>query len=308
MSARARELCREARARGLRTDWRGAPGLGALLVGGADGGAFLHAQLTSDVAALAPGQGQLAARLDRKGALKAWFSLHRLPDRGQPLPTYLAILPRDEIPGLIVDLEKYVVALDVLLEDVSDDFDGDVVQGPAAADTIAGRDNLSIADDGGGFRIVRSWTGDPGYLSLTPRGAPATDLPQARWNDDDDARLAWNWLLVEAGVLRLGRDLDAGRRVLPETGLDTQVVSTTKGCYLGQEVVARIRTYGSTALAVRAVLLDGDGPLPVPAPGQPVLTSAGDKAGVWASSGWSAGLDAPVALAFLDRERRTRWP
>ena len=69
-----------ASATGLCWAWDGAPGLGALLVAGRDAGFFLQAQLTSDVAALGPGTGQLSARLDRKGALVAWFSLHRLPE------------------------------------------------------------------------------------------------------------------------------------------------------------------------------------------------------------------------------------
>ena len=88
-------------------------------MGGTGAPDFLQAQLTSDVAALAPGQGHLSARLDRKGALVAWFSLHRLPAQGQPFPTYLAILPRAGITHLADDLLRSVINEDVLLENVS---------------------------------------------------------------------------------------------------------------------------------------------------------------------------------------------
>jgi folate-binding protein YgfZ len=99
-------------------------------------------------------------------------------------------------------------------------------------------------------------------------------------------------------------DLQPGERVLPQTGLEQQAVSHTKGCYLGQEVVARIRTYGSVPQALRGLVLSApDGPLPEP--GAPLTTPQGDKLGQWASWGWSAIHDGPVALAYLDRASRT---
>jgi len=60
------ELAGEARRFGLISDWQHGPELGAVFVSGPDSGSFLHAQLTSDVASLGPGEGQLSARLNRK--------------------------------------------------------------------------------------------------------------------------------------------------------------------------------------------------------------------------------------------------
>lgn len=306
MSAAALEPCRRARAAGLGWDWNGAPALGALLVAGADGGAFLQAQLTSDVAALAPGAGQLSARLDRKGALVAWFSLHRLPDQGQPFPTYLALLPRAEIPGLLADLERFVIGEDVLLEDVSAEFDGAVVQGPEAA---TGLPEFAVRAESAGFTIARSFTGDPGYLRLVPRGA-VLDLPFSLCGSDphDAAETAWHWLRVEAGWPLLGTDLAPGGRVLPQTGLEDRTVSYTKGCYLGQEVVARIRTYGSVPEALRGLVfgeLPGDALPAFPAPGQALGDAEGRKLGTWASGALSVAWQRPVALAYVGRAQRT---
>jgi folate-binding protein YgfZ len=303
MSTAALELCRQARASLAAWDWKGAPGLGALFVGGRDGGAFLQAQLTSDVLALGPGAGQYSARLDRRGSLAAWMSLHRLPDRGQPFASYLAILPRDAIPGLMADLERYVISEDVLLEDVSGEFDGVVEQGPDLAAALADFGDLDVRDEDGGWTICRSFTGDPGRLRLGPSGAVASTAIL----DGDDARTAWHWLRVEAGWPALGTDIEPGARPLAESGLDTRTVSVTKGCYLGQEVVARLRTYGTPPRALRALVLEdmpGDRLPPLPAPGAPLALAAGDTIGAWASAGLSVVLGRPVALAFLDRDHR----
>ena len=311
MTAAALALCRRARGTGAAWDWNGAPALGALLVGGADAGAFLQAQLTSDVAALGSGTGQLSARLDRKGALVAWFSLHRLPEQGQPFPAYLVLLPRAEIPRLADDLGRYVIAEDVLLEDVSAEFDGVVVQGPEAADRLAGLDEFGVRVEAAGWTIARSFTGDPGWLRLVPRGE-RLDVPFPSGGADPDhpeARdLAWHWLRVEAGWPLVGVDLPAGARVLPQTGLEDRVVSTTKGCYLGQEVVARIRTYGSVPQALRGLVfpdLPGDAMPPFPAPGAKLAAPDGAKLGTWASGALSVAWERPVALAYLGREQRT---
>ena len=307
MNAAALDLCRRARAAGLAWDWQGAPALGALLVTGADAGVFLHAQLTSDVLALAPGEGQLSARLDRKGALMAWFSLHRLPEQGQPFATYLAVLPQAEIPGLLADLEPFVISEDVLLEDASQEFAGVVVQGPETAAELGGMAEHRVRAEPAGWLIARSFTGDPGFLRLVPRGrAPESPWPPV--DADPAARTAWQWLRVEAGWPLLGVDLAAGARVLPQTGLEDRTVSYTKGCYLGQEVIARIRTYGSVPQALRGLVF-GDLPADVlptfPAPGSDLTEAGGAKLGAWASGALSVAWERPVALAYLGREQRT---
>ena len=304
MSTRPLAICRRARAEGFAADWQGAPALGALFVAGSDAPTFLQAQLTSDVAALAPGLGQLSARLDRKGALVAWFSLHRLPEQGQPFPTYLALLPRAEIPGLIDDLARFIITEDVLLEDVSGEFEGVVVQG---RDT--GADEFSVRAEAAGWTIHRSFIGDPGWLRLVPPGGPSPDaeIPEI-WPDDDDHRTAWDWLTVEAGWPRMGRDLASGKRVLPQTGLEDHVLSTTKGCYLGQEVVARIRSYGSVPEALRGIVFPdlATDELPAfPKPGTALAGADGSKTGTWAGGALAVSLERPIALAFLDRDHRT---
>ncbi|MBK9472515.1 MAG: tetratricopeptide repeat protein [bacterium] len=310
-------LCRLARERGLFSRWDGIPGLSALLAAGPDAGSFLQAQVTSDVLALAPGRGQPSARLNRAGALLAEFTLVRLPDRGQPFAAYMLVVDRNAAAALADDLRAHVVTEDVFIDDVSTDFDGWLLLGPAAPDCLR-----ALAE--GPSAPAETWsaelplTGDPGSLVLQRHGAvPALGPAVARvalegglveWPADAAGNEAWSWLCLEAGRLQHGVDYLPGRRGLAQTGLEQSVVSLTKGCYLGQEVVARVRTYGSVPEAVRVLLFEDAGAERAPAvdaPGVPVHTEDGKVIGTWASAGWSALWQAPVALAFLDRANRT---
>ena len=70
------------------------------------------------------------------------------------------------------------------------------------------------------------------------------------WNALETAR-------IEAGIPRFGADMDE-TNLPPEAGLDARAVSYTKGCYIGQEVIARIRTYGQVAKALRGLRVADD--------------------------------------------------
>ena len=315
MFPQARQICRLTRARGMLAPWQGVPGLGAALASGPEASAFLQAQLTSDVAALEPGGIQLSARLDRRGNLVSWFHLLRLPERGQPYPTFLLVLPAALVPDLVKDLQAYIFNEQVQLEDVSGDFDGMLIQGPATEQL---QDELVAVLPPGSLNWPLSLTGDPGLLVLLPGLAEpptwgllrafAQERDWAVLADDESGRAAWGWMTREAGWPSLLEDFSPGTRLLPQTGLEHQAVSYTKGCYLGQEVVARVRTYGSVPEALRALVFPGSGLEELeeaPEPGQPLLDKQGRKIGTWARTAWSDLLDEPLALAFLNRDHRT---
>jgi folate-binding protein YgfZ len=312
----ARELCRLARGKAVVAPWDGAPRLGAVLATGPEVASFLQAQLTSDVLALEPGDLQLSARLDRKGNLVCWFHLLRMPERGQPFPSYLMTMPRSLTDALVEDLQAYVFSENLLLENATAEFQGLLVQGPATEHLLSGAAGLELPL--GVLRWPLSLTGDPGALLLVPgdNGTPLFEGALAELQaqgcgvlgDDEASAQAWHWLQVEAGWPSLEHDLKPGARVLPQTGLEQQAVSYTKGCYLGQEVVARIRTYGAVPQALRGLIFNGYGLSDLdaaPAPGEPLLDAQGKKIGTWARAAWSDTLDEPVALVFLDRVNRT---
>src|SRR5260370_6659645 len=104
---------------------------------------------------------------------------------------------------------------------------------------------------------------------------------------------------IEAGIPRFGADMDE-TNLAPEAGIESRAISYTKGCYIGQEVIARIRTYGNVAKALRRLRL-ADDLKELPKNGDK-LYREGKEAGyinnVWAS----ASLKANIALWDVRKE------
>ncbi|HYG73431.1 MAG TPA: tetratricopeptide repeat protein [Planctomycetota bacterium] len=344
MSNSVLNLVKKARATGLLAvlgkdgPASGIADLGAIRVSGPDAAAFLHSQLTNEVKALKPGEGNLSARVTRTGTLVRWFSLHALPDNSG----FLLLLEREGIPTLLADLGKYAIIDDVQLADVSDDYEWLALQGssaPAIAESALGKiGSESWADlaecavrplPAGALGFCRSLTGDSGFVLGIPRetGDSAMVFERLRETPQSKDLLVLSGaeladvlevMRIEAGIVRVGVDAPEGKYVLPETGLESQVVSYSKGCYLGQEVIARIRTYGSLPNVLRGMIFDMPPAAPevtlnaraegilqkLPDAGADLLLEDGKKVGFITSRTHSPVLEAPVAYAYLDRANR----
>lgn len=314
-----------------------APGLEVLWAHGPDAASFLHSQLTNDVEGLEQGQGNLQARVRRTGHLEHLASLHRLPN-AQDRFAFLCLSQHAQ--GLHDALDSMLFSDDLTLT-VDQEATWLFLQGPLAADLAdalfgplgfepwdrlpeyavrpirrARRDlGLSIPDGSLAFR--RSLTGDVGVVVRFPTAVDG--LAEAVENvcaatasllvSPEAFDHAWDALRIEAGIPRLGPDTAGKARLLPETGIEQQAVSYTKGCYLGQEVIARVRTYGSVPTLLRALVLDGASAnvlATLPDEGAPLHLADDDrKIGSWASRAWSVSRQAPIALAYLKRKDRT---
>jgi folate-binding protein YgfZ len=122
-------------------------------------------------------------------------------------------------------------------------------------------------------------------------------------------------LRIEAGQVRVGPDTRSRKCILPETGLEQHAVSYTKGCYLGQEVIARVRTYGALPFGLRGLVLhapdDSAASSPtqllkdVPDCGANLVLTDGKRIGEWGSSTLSPTLGSAVAFAYIDKSHRT---
>lgn len=318
----------------------GAPGVGMAHPGlvravGPDAARFLHSQITNDVEGLSPGAGCLAARVERTGHLRTVFSVHRHPGDDT---AFWMLLPAVDAPTLLEDLDAFLFADDVALA-VDDGLTWLAIQGPLAAEIaedvfgplgfepwatlpehgIRGlrrtRKSVGVAVPEGTVALRRSLGGDVGYLIGVPGDATAlhdalaaaATAREALALDTEAFSDALEVLRIEAGIPRIGPETEAKRRLLPETGLEQQAVSYTKGCYLGQEVIARVRTYGSVPFLLRALVLDASADVGVfPELGADLLhAETGKKVGAIASRTWSPVAGAPVALAYLDRKHRT---
>jgi len=275
---------------------------------GADAAAFLQSQLTNDIDAVGVGHGHWNARVSRTGHLQSLFSLHRVTDE-----VVWMLLPAESAAGLHADLDAFIFADKVELD--IPEFEWAFVVGPAASVVLG---ELGLAADGeagqlwqldGGVLLRRSFVGDDGLIvggaaACVQAVVQAADRAGVQIVSSESMSGVIERLRQEAGLVRPAVDL-ARKRLLPETGLEQVAVSYTKGCYLGQEVIARVRTYGSLPHALRALILEGGGIDDLPDVGGDVILDDGTKAGQAASRAWSVQVDGPVLWAFLKRDHRT---
>jgi folate-binding protein YgfZ len=282
--------------------------LAVLRVEGADAARFLHSQLTNEVEALAVGQGNLNARVSRTGHLEYVFSMHRVKE-----DCFFLVGEASAALGLHDSLDAFLFTDKVEMGLMEGDWA--LLQGGDGSGFLKGVFDLEMASEEhavqeipGGWAIRRSLSGDSGFLlfgqldlPLLSQAAEASDfttLKSAAFSE------ALEVLRMEAGVLRVEADLGGGKHLLPETGLEHQAVSYSKGCYLGQEVIARVRTYGSVPRALRALLLKA--PLSgIPEAGSTVMSAEGGKIGIWSSRCESEEAGGVLAYAFLNRASRT---
>lgn len=282
-------------------------GRGLLEVQGPDRAPWLHNLLTNDVKALRPGQGCHAAFLTAHGKVRAMLHLLALPEAFliECEPSLAATLP--------AALLRYRITERVTLTDRTAELGLLSLQGPntqalvtawagAEAWPMAELDHTERRIQGIPVRLIRRRVAsDPGLHCLIPTAHLA-----AVWQHLQAAggpfglapcgMTALESLRIEAGVPRYGRDVDE-TTVLPEAGLEG-IVSRTKGCYLGQELVVRVRDRGQ--LTRRLCHLALEGPRGA-AHGDAVI--AGDRpVGTITSSAVSPTSSRPFALAYLHRD------
>jgi folate-binding protein YgfZ len=265
---------------------------GKLALTGAQAAEFLGGQVTNDTDALTPGQGQYAALLTNKGKMLADL---RVLDTGEEL---LLLTERATLQVLFDTLRRAVIGWDAELHKRTLDLARLTLIGPAAARVagaepgpeehdnaraqIAGRDVLLVRTDSGLDVLAAAGDEDAVRDALTGAGAIAVDAAAA-----DVVR-------VEHGRPRYGVDLDD--RVIPqEAGLNERAVSFTKGCYVGQETVARLHYKGKPNRHLRGLRLSE--------PGQPGdAVRVGEREVGRLGSVAVSPVHGPIALAIVRRE------
>lgn len=269
------------------------PGRGVLLVSGAEAGEYLQGQLTNDVEALEPGDGAYAALLDRKGHMQADMRVLR-PGEG---PDLLLDLEPEGLEAARRHLQMYKIGRQADVTDLSEERSLLSLIGPRAVEiagsaplpenaceavTVGGARCLAVGTSSGIDLIVESAERDRAREALLAAGAvPAS--PEAA-----------EILRIEAGRPRFGAEM--GTETMPaEAGIVEQAVSFTKGCYIGQETVARLHYKGKPNRHLRGLKLS--------APAQPGETlRAGEKeVGRLGSAAVSPALG-PIGLGILRRE------
>jgi tRNA-modifying protein YgfZ len=266
---------------------------GKLLVRGSDAVEFLQGQLTNDIEALEAGGGCYSALLDRKGHMQADMRVLRLESGDIWLDT-----EADALGAVERHLRMYSIGREVEIENVGDDWAILSMIGPGASELSGsgplspehaqrryereGVEILAVATDLGVDLLVRSSQADELKGRLESSEAVEVTEPAAEI------------LRVESGRPRFGREMTTAT-IPQEAGIAERAVSFTKGCYIGQETVARLHYKGKPNRHLRGLRLeapvdDGDeirlGDREVGRVGTTVLSPA----------------NGPIALAVIRRE------
>jgi folate-binding protein YgfZ len=278
---------------------------GRLCLLGADREKFLHGQVTNEVLRLEPGRGCYAALVSAKGRVETDLFVFKLTDE----------ILLDFEPGLAGKvterLEKFIIAEDVQIVDVSTLYGLLSLQGPRAETVLAATEwvtdipneplrwTKAVLPEGDLYIARNDRFGLPAYDLFVPAGALDEVAAKclrggAVWVGTEAREMA----RIENGIPRFGVDMDE-TNLAPETGIQNRAISYAKGCYIGQEVIARIRTYGQVAKALRLLRLAPGGDLPEKGV---KLMREGKEVGYITSSTHSPRHGARVALAYVRKE------
>ena len=272
---------------------------------GAQAAATLNGLLTNDVAALTPGTGCYAAALTAKGKIIADVRVFARHD------DFLMDCSATAAPGLLAMLRKYVNPRLAKYQDVSAELCAIGVFGPHAARAVAGAvggDAASLAALGlfahaspaDAVQTLVARVPDLGVLGfdiIAPRDATDTIVSSlssggAAVLDTASAEV----MRVEAGRPLFGADMDENV-LAQEAGLDgIGAISFDKGCYTGQETVARVHFRGHVNRTLRGIV--GSDPMLA---GAELVGAEGTVVGQIRSTVISPSLG-PIALAYVRRE------
>lgn len=280
---------------------------GLLSLKGPDAKRFLQSQCTSDVNALGSKQGQPSSLLDRKALIIAYFHLYCLNQEH-----YLLAAPKIQMEALKTHLDRFIFADKVEIEEES--FAGcTLLSGETIALTVRKLTKSLGTSDKQDLCLQDLIDTDGGYILRLPMQSTDCFLLFSKESEGKSAEPELNELeaeelearRVEAGYALLA--IDYKDTLLVELSLASPAVSYTKGCFQGQEVLARVKAQGSPTRQLMGLILDRAIAL---APMSEIRLVAGPEvsenlvAGTIASQAYSPRLEKHIALAFLKRDLR----
>ena len=274
---------------------------------GRDRSRFLHGMVTNDIRNLSPGQGCYALMLTPRGRILTDMRVLCLEE------TLMLMVEADLMEKDLALLRKYIIADQVEIIDRSADLTILSLQGPKASEALSRLcPGQSLPEAPFEHRLVQVGnlparcirmrrTGSGGYDLIVPE-AQSVDLWNLLLQSGEPAGLqpvgleAWNIHRLEAGIAWYGTDMDEARIPL-EAGME-EAISYSKGCYIGQEVVARSTFRGQVNRKLMGLLLSTG----KPAHGGDKIFRAGQEVGWVTGSAYSPRLGRAIALAYVRKE------
>jgi folate-binding protein YgfZ len=271
---------------------------GRIRATGEDRKRLLHALTTNHVQQLEPGQGLYAFFLNAQGRVLADAVIFCAGD-------HLFISTEPETRQKVYEhINHFIIADDVTLEDATESSCEFAFEGPQAAERLASL-GAPLPDTEYGWTpwndviVLRTTsTGQPGFRLIAPIGKSdelrallASVAPEASAGDVLAVRL-------EHGRPRYGDDITE-RYIAHETG-QLHALHFQKGCYLGQEIVERVRSRGLVNRQLTPLSISGTA---IPARGDKILDGV-KEVGEVTSAAWSPAGNSVRALAYLRLEAR----
>ncbi len=283
-----------------------------LRITGADATRWLNGMVTNSIQSLQPGEGNYNFLLNAQGHIQGDATVYREPD---PEPaSFLLATSGAQIETIRNHLERFIIMDDVELQPAENYSDGVLIvgrQAPAVLESLG----LPVIDP---LRLVLADTPHGQLLLLSPaRGeTPVYELRSTAATIADlrnnlqrlqipqvSAAALESLRLLEARPL-FGKDIRNAESAhdLPQETAQTHALHFAKGCYLGQEIVERIRSRGQVHRSFTAFRLQGEVPAELPAP----ITMAGKPAGELTSAALVPLPEGPtlLGLGYLRQEAR----
>ena len=258
-----------------------AVGRDVLGVSGPDALSYLQGQVSQDLAGLGTGESVDSLLLSPQGKLDAVVRVGRLAG-----DDFVVDVDAGFGDATTARLERFKLRVKVVVERL--DWRCVALRGPQAARVVEGGLPAGTA-----LAPPFSWNGVAGVDLL---GEGPTTPPGVR----ACGAAAWEAVRVEAGIPVMGAELDE-RTIAAEADLLERCVSFTKGCYTGQELVARLDARGNrVARHLRGLVVD-ELPGGAAAPLGAEVVADGKVVGSVTSAAWSPSLGRPVALAYVHR-------
>ncbi len=285
---------------------------------GADSERFINAQTTSDVKALKPYQWQPSALLDRKAHVVAYFNLYRKNS------SYRIIAEESQVATILEHLDKYIFSDKVELLNLNSGkmlaligsdartvindnlrqknpalFERDLIDGDLCGINVhIFRAPLSSRE---AFLI---YCAGNQFETLQEKLLPALSQHGAKKLSEEQVLIE----RIEAGLPQFATDFSSENLII-ELGLEDKAISYTKGCFQGQEVLARVKGHGSPNKQLTGLILELEsnqnscigGKI---AAGTPLMV-AGQEVAKILSNAYSQRLQRHIALAMVKRDFRT---
>lgn len=277
--------------------------IGFLQISGKDRISFLHNILSQDIKALMPGSGTRAMLLDATGKVKLDLDIFIFQE------SVLIKLEKSILKKALEEFAKYIITEDVEVSDLSEELTCIAIQGPGAEFTVkqSSPEDIQVCEEFAHqsaeiFKepltlVKRDICGLGGYLLFIDKELLSAMKNTFKEHGLNEARQdVLEVIRIENGILRYGIEMNEDM-ILSETGLANLAASETKGCYPGQEVIAKIETYGRLNRKVTGLLIEGS---VIPENGDPIMQK-NEQAGYILNAVFSPKYNQVFALGLLKK-------